>query len=199
MRKRIYISADYSVGTGDRDVVNILHQWSENASYKVDFVDTAEVISGSVSQNPDCRACDLKSEFNRQINVSSAVIFIVGDKTASRIAGSNCDRVDHDYSHSFCTPYKQNTNGVKNCKHVVTKKAPQEGDVGEINKYSYIQHEFEQAKRKNKVIVILYNSLRKEEQWLPSYMKDDRLIAEPFWIRDDSGNKIGNYEFVKKL
>lgn len=92
MSKRVYISADYSEGSGDRDVVNVLQKWSDDNYHKVDFVDMSQVESGSVSEDKDCRPCDLKAEFNRQINASSAVIFVVGDKTASRTAGSSCTR-----------------------------------------------------------------------------------------------------------
>lgn len=92
MSKRVYISADYSESNGDRAVVDELHKWGKDKLHKVDYVDTAEVISGSVSENPDCRPCDLKKEFNSQINVSSAVVIVIGDKTASRTAGSVCKR-----------------------------------------------------------------------------------------------------------
>lgn len=80
MSKRVYISADYSESNGDRAVVDELHKWGKDKLHKVDYVDTAEVVSGSVSENPDCRPCDLKKEFNSQINVSSAVIIVIGDK-----------------------------------------------------------------------------------------------------------------------
>ena len=53
----------------------------------------AKVVSSSISNDPDCRPCDLKQEFNRQINASSAVIFVVGDMTAYRKAGGSCSRV----------------------------------------------------------------------------------------------------------
>lgn len=92
MSKRVYISADYSPNNGDRNVVDLLNTWGTDNRHKVDFVDTAKVVSGSISKDPDCRSCDLKQEFNQQINVSSAVIFVVGDKTASRQAGNNCSR-----------------------------------------------------------------------------------------------------------
>lgn len=60
MSKRVYISADYSELNGDREVVDELHKWGNDALHKVDYVDTAEVVSGSVSADPDCRPCDLK-------------------------------------------------------------------------------------------------------------------------------------------
>ena len=76
MSKRVYISADYSESNGDRAVVDELHKWGKDKLHKVDYVDTAEVVSGSVSENPDCRPCDLKKEFNSQINVSSEFFMV---------------------------------------------------------------------------------------------------------------------------
>lgn len=54
MSKRVYISADYSELNGDRDVVEELHKWGKDSLHKVDYVDTAEVVSGSISKDPDC-------------------------------------------------------------------------------------------------------------------------------------------------
>ena len=74
MNKRIYISADYAENDGDRKVVEELKKWGRDNYHLSDFVDMAEVISGSVSKNnPDCRICDLKEEFNKQIKASSIV------------------------------------------------------------------------------------------------------------------------------
>lgn len=196
MRKRVYISADYDDDSGDRVVVDMLNMWGNDDLHKVDFVDMAKVVSGSVSNESDCRACELKQEFNNQINLSSAVICIIGDKTASRTAGSSCERVNKNQSNSICTPYKQNANGKKMCKYSYTR--PAIDNVGNINNYSYLRHEFEQAKLKNKQIIIFYNSLRKESNWLPFYMKDYELQAEPFWIKNADGKKVGNYAFLKQ-
>lgn len=197
MNKRVYISADYEKNDGDTDVVDTLHDWSNDGRRLVNFVDTASVISGSVSQDSDCRPCDLKAEFNRQINVSSSVIFVVGDKTASRTAGSGCSRASQKgWTSSGCTPYKQNVNGSKSCKYHFTVSAGD--DVGSINTYSYLRHEFEQAKKRNKNIIIVYNSLYKQDSWLPSYMKDYKDAAVPFWKKDIWGNKVGDYEYIKE-
>lgn len=76
MSKRIYISADYAQEAGDRSVVDKLNQWARDNYHTVDFTDMAKVISGSVANNPDCRPCDLKKEFNTQINLSSIVVFV---------------------------------------------------------------------------------------------------------------------------
>lgn len=66
MSQRVYISADYSADDGDRDVINELHSWGKDAKHKVDYVDTAQVASRSISNDKDCRPCDLKKEFMRR-------------------------------------------------------------------------------------------------------------------------------------
>lgn len=198
MSKRVYISADYSLEDGDRSVVNELHKWGNDNLHNVDYCDTAQVVSGSVADDPDCRACDLKAEFNRQINASSAVLFIIGDKTASRTAGSSCKRISEGEG-CLCTPYKQNANGTTICKIKGETVTPGPYDnVGSINSYSYLKHEFEQAKKKGKTIIIVYNSLNKQPKWLPPYMSDYADEAHPFWKYNALGNKVGDYTYIKK-
>ena len=194
MSKRIYISADYSSNDGDREVIDVLHNWGNDSLHKVDYVDTAQVVSGSISMDPDCRSCDLKEEFNRQINASSTVIFIIGDKTASRTAGSFCKRNTEGFLCS-CTPYKQNANGQKTCKRFYI--SPSNEDIGSINTYSYLEHEFRQALQKDKTIIIVYNSLIRQPSWLPSYMSYYEDRAQPFWVRSGWNDRIGNYNFIK--
>lgn len=197
MGKRVYISADYSPDDGDRDVVDELHRWSEDNRYLVDYVDTAQVVSGSVSDDPDCRPCDLKAEFNKQINASSAVIFIIGDKTASRTAGCSFRRLSEG-EYCACTPYKQNASGSTVCKIYGETYTPGPNeDVGKINAYSYLKHEFEQAKKKNKTIIVVYNACRRQPSWLPSYMSDYEDDAHPFWKYNESGNRVGDYSYIK--
>jgi hypothetical protein len=198
MNKRVYISADYSNDSGDRDVVDTLNRWSTDSLHTVNFIDMAKVVSGSIAADPDCRHHDLKGEFNQQINASSVVIIVIGDKTASRTAGSSCSRESYDQAYCSCTPYKQNANGKKACKVPQTSPAGAD-DVGNINTFSYLRHEFEQAKKRNKFIVVVYNSLRKETNWLPSYMKEYESVAVPFWTKDTYGNKVGDYAYIKQV
>ena len=198
MSKRVYISADYSENDGDRDVINELHTWGKDNKHKVNYVDTAQVVSGSVSDDEDCRPCDLKKEFNAQIRASSAAIFIVGDKTASRTAGSSCKRISEGEG-CDCTPYKKNANGSSICKIYGKTSTPgPNDDVGNINSYSYLKHEFMQAKKQNKTIIIVYNSLNKQSKWLPSYMSEYEEDAHPFRKKNDKGKKIGDYQYIKK-
>jgi hypothetical protein len=194
MPKRVYISADYDPNSGDRAVVDVLNKWGQDDFHKVDFVDMAKVVSGSVSNYSNCRICDLKKEFNRQINASSAAIFIVGDKTATRTAGSACKRMD---GQCLCTPYKENIYGRQNCKFDTVELADPNGDIGYINSMSYIEHEFRQAVRSGKNIIIFYNSTRRESNWLPDYMSKHNEIAMPFWVINQNGKRMGNYQLLK--
>ncbi len=196
--KRIYVSADYDIDSGDRCVVDEMKKWVEDNRRNVSFVDMAKVISGTVADNPDCRACDLKEEFNRQINVSSIVVVVVGDKTATRTAGSACQRANLDWLQCFCTPYKQNSGGKKQCKVFETVEVASRGDVGNVNSYSYLRHEYEQAAAKGKKIIVLYNSMRNETSWLPYYLKEREAEAMPFWVKDAYGRKVGDYSKIKE-
>ena len=199
MRKRVYISADYDISNGDQNVVEELTKWGNDNLHSVDFVDMAQVASGSVSDDEDCRICDLKKEFNRQINASSAVIFVVGDRTASRTAGSNCERMSKSQLECYCTPYKQNSYGSKKCRVSSTTTPGPNDDYGNINSLSYLHHEFEQAKKKNKMIIILYNATAKMTSWLPKYMTGYEDKGVPFWKYDNSGRKVGNYAYIKEV
>ena len=138
MSKQVYISADYAPTDGDRDVVDEIHNWCKDPRRNLEFYDMSNPSRGSVSSNPDCRPCDLKKEFNQQINASSAVIFVVGDKTAQRSAGSLCRR-NSDGAGCECTPYKQNTNGKETCKWNSTSTPGPNDDIGNINTYSYLE------------------------------------------------------------
>ena len=199
MSKQVYISADYDQSNGDQNVVDELNKWGSDSLHKVDFIDMSKVSSGSVANSDDCRICDLKAEFNRQINASSAVILVVGDMTASRTAGSGCERVSKEKWQCTCTPYQQNTNGEKECKVSSVSTPGENDDCGNINKYSYLRHEFEQAKKKNKTMIIVYNSTRKETSWLPSYMDGYEENAKPFWKTDTNGKKVGDYAYIKEV
>lgn len=86
----------------------------EDSDLCIFLIDNADGVS--ISDSNDCRICDLKREFNSQINASSTVVFVVGDMTKYRIAGSGCDRNNKKWYECYCTPYKQNINGKKLCK-----------------------------------------------------------------------------------
>ncbi|MEE8885795.1 MAG: hypothetical protein SOI56_04380 [Eubacteriales bacterium] len=198
MSKRVYISADYAED-GDKDVTDILHKWGKDDLHKVDFTDMAECVAGSVADSDDCRPCDLKEEFNKQIQLSSMLIAIVGDKTKTRTAGSECERCYKGQSECTCTPYKQNTNGRKKCKVENTFSADDSDDIGTINGFSYLKHEFLEAEKRNKTIAIFYNSTQHQTNWLPHYMSGYEDYAYPFWKTNDSNDRVADYDTIKSV
>ena len=123
---------------------------------------------------------------------------MIGDKTASRTAGSGCERNRKQWCECTCTPYKQNTNGTKQCKAINTYSVTG-NDVGNVNSYSYLRHEFEEAKSLGKPIIIVYNSFYNKASWLPSYMSDYEENAHPFWKYNALGYKVGDYQYIKAV
>jgi len=49
------------------------------------------------------------------------------------------------------------------------------------------------------MIIIVYNSTRKEANWLPAYMIGYEDSAKPFWKIGVSGKKIGDYSHIKEM
>ena len=85
------------------------------------------------------------------------------------------------------------------CKFSSVFRCGENDDCGNINFYSYLRHEFEQAKKKKKSIIIVYNSTRNESNWLPSYMNGYGNKAKPFWKKDANGSKVGDYSYIKEV
>lgn len=111
-----------------------------------------------------------------------------------RCAGNNCHRNNNVLC--LCTPYKQNNSGSKTCKVITTKGS--KDFIGEINSYSYLEHEFKQSVIRKKKIIIFYNSTRNEINWLPKYMEEYKDFAVPFWIDNGNDAKSGNYQYLKE-
>ena len=53
--------------------------------------------------------------------------------------------------------------------------------------------------KRNKKIIILFNSLRNEMDWLPSYMKGYEQNVHPFWKKNYWGEKVGDYDYIKEV
>jgi hypothetical protein len=73
------------------------------------------------------------------------------------------------------------------------------GDSEELPRNEYLRHEFEQAKKCRKTILVFYDSLHKKAEWLPHYMKNYDMIARPFWLRDAGEEKMGDYAYIEQV
>lgn len=111
MSKRVYISADYSQYNGDRDVVEELQKWGNDSLHKVDFIDMSSVAAGSVASDPDCRICDLKAEFNRQLSYLLSGIRLEAERLVNIVRGlswrhatefNNVNHCLHPWKRTLC-------------------------------------------------------------------------------------------------
>ena len=109
MSKRVFVSADwkepFDSHSWDKEVVDRIRKWKYDSRYGVDLICTDDVHK-SVTENSDCRRCDIKEECGRYIKSSSVVIFVVGDNTASKKAGAcdsiSCSPVYSGQQKSYC-------------------------------------------------------------------------------------------------
>lgn len=191
MSKRVFVSADwkepFDSHSWDKEVVDRIRRWKNDNRYGVDLICTDDVHN-SVTQNIDCRRCDIKEECGRYIKSSNVVIFVVGDKTASKKAGA-CDGIS-------CSPAYSSLS-KRNCKsnHSV--------QVYGWKEMSYLEYEITTAIHEKKNIILVFNSVYKQENWIPTWYKNllkdsvevKELCCVAFW--KDKAHTQDCYQDIK--
>lgn len=176
MSKKVFVSADwkepFDSHSWDKEVVDRIREWKDDSRYGVDLSCTDDVHN-SVTRKKDCRRCDIKEECGRYIKSSSVVIFVVGDNTGSKKAGA-CDGVD-------CAPAYSG----------LPKKACNSHLSNQISNWkgmSYLEYEITTAVLEKKNIVVVFNSVYKQENWIPAWYKSllrnyyvNELHRTAFW------------------
>ncbi|MDE7422175.1 MAG: hypothetical protein K2N51_00515 [Lachnospiraceae bacterium] len=167
-------------------MVDRIRKWKYDSRYGVDLICTDDVHK-SVTENSDCRRCDIKEECGRYIKSSSVVIFVVGDNTASKKAGA-CDSIS-------CSPAYSGQQ-KSNCKYFLNKSFANSFSGG--REMSYLQYEITTAVLAGKSIVLVYNSVYRQESWIPSWYKSllrkynvNELCRVAFW--KDSNHTLDCY------
>lgn len=194
MSKRVFVSADwkkpFDSHSWDKEVVDRIRKWKYDNRYGVELICTDDVHD-SVVKNTDCRRCDIKEECGRYIKSSSIVIFVVGDNTASKKAGA-CDSM-------LCSPAYS---GQKKsfCKYFFNKGFANPFSGG--REMSYLQYEITTAVLKKKSIILVFNSVYKQESWIPAWYKNlvknyyvNELCRVAFW--KDSNHTQDCYQDIK--
>lgn len=194
MRKRVFVSADwrepFNSHSWDKAVVDRIRQWNYDNRYGVDFICTDDVHN-SVTENTNCRRCDIKKECGEYVKSSSVVIFVVGDNTGSKKAGAcdgiSCSPAYSGQQKSYC---KYFFNGSSNNPFL------------EWRGMSYLQYEITTAVLSEKNIVLVYNSAYKQESWIPGWYKSllrnyrvHELCRLAFW--KDSSHTMDCYQNIK--
>ncbi|WP_302625966.1 hypothetical protein [uncultured Eubacterium sp.] len=194
MSKRVFVSADwkepFDSHSWDKEVVDRIRKWKYDSRYGVDLICTDDVHK-SVTENSDCRRCDIKEECGRYIKSSSVVIFVVGDNTASKKAGA-CDSIS-------CSPaYSGQQKSY--CKYFYNKSFANPFSGG--REMSYLQYEITTAVLAGKSIVLVYNSVYRQESWIPGWYKSllrncnvKELCRVAFW--KDNSHTQDCYQDIK--
>ncbi len=158
MRKRVFVSADwkepFDSHSWDKEVVDRIRKWKNDSRYGIDIICTDDVHK-SVIENIDCCRCDIKKECEKYIKSSSVVVFVVGDNTGSKKAGI-CDGIS-------CSPAYSRLQ-KRRCKLFLTKF----NWMG----MSYLEYEITTAILEKKDIVLVFNSVYKQESWIPTWYKN---------------------------
>lgn len=180
MSKRVYVSADwkepFDSHSWDKEVVDRIRRWKDDSRYGVELKCTDDVHN-SVIENTDCRRCDIKEECGRYIKSSNVVIFVVGDNTASKKAGV-CDSLS-------CSPaYSGQQKSF--CKYFLNDDYANPFQGG--REMSYLQYEITTAVLERKSIILVFNSVYKQESWIPAWYKNlvknfdvNELCRIAFW------------------
>lgn len=190
MGKNIFVSADWKDDfvnslSDDKIVVERIRTWSNSANYGVNFRYTDAVHKSVLnSNNPDCRRCDIKLECEHQIEWSSIVIIVIGDKTKTKGSGA-CDG-------QACSPAESWKPKVP-CK-LVHAAPGQETNVVYYAE-SYLEHEIRIALTLKKKIILVFNSVNVMIDWIPQFYLSEivknpnlELCRVPFW-QDLRGGK----------
>lgn len=180
MSKKVFVSADwkepFDSHSWDKEVVDRIRKWANDARYGIELFCTDDVHN-SVIEKPDCRRCEIKEECGRYIKWSSVVVFVVGDNTATKKAGA-CDSIS-------CSPaYSGQQKSV--CKYSRNKSFANILSSG--RGMSYLQYEITSAVLENKHIVLVFNSMYKQESWIPAWYNNllenyevNELCRVAFW------------------
>lgn len=193
--KKVFVSADwkepFDSHSWDKQVVDRIRHWGDDSRYGVELICTDDVHD-SVIENTDCRRCDIKEECGKFIKLSSIVIFVVGDNTADKKAGA-CDS-------SSCSPAYSNLQKLS-CKFRYNENFANSFSGG--RKMSYLQYEITTAVLEKKSIILVFNSAKKQESWIPAWYNKlvnnydvDELCRVAFWI--DSDHSKDCYQDIKE-
>jgi len=196
MAKRVFVSADWKDADDhrscDREVVDVIRKWTEDGRYAVSF-DCTDDVHNSVTEDPDCRRCEIKGECGRRINCSSVVIVVIGDNTATKNSGE-CESLS-------CSP-AYSRQSKKECKYRRNPSPAEnknENGVVDGNKMSYLEFEITKAALAKKSVILVFNSMRIETNWVPTWyntLKVNELCRVPFW--KDAGHTKDCYQDIKE-
>lgn len=149
-RTKTYLAGDW---TGDRDIIDKLHEWNNNDHLALSFVDVHELTQSS----DNTLNCNIKRSLRNRLNITKTFVLIVGEHTKTVTSGA-----------CFLCPYYQ--------RWVTMSPSCSKGYP--IDNRSYIQYECEMAAKDYdagllKNIVVIYNGRKiPDKSKCPDILKD---------------------------
>lgn len=166
-RTKTYIAGDW---TGDKDLIDKLHEWNESSYFKLHFSDVHKYIQARDSS----LYCSIKRSLSDRMNLSKTFIFIVGKQTDNLTKGS-CQ---------YCKHYL-NFQGTHICfknNHSDTR--------------SFIEFEYQKAIKDNLRIIVLYNYSTIYKDKCPDLLKNIGTHIPAYYF-GANGGKIWNYTKIR--
>ena len=179
---RVYRTCTYIAGdwTGDKDLIDKLHEWNESDKLGLSFVDVHDLTQSRDTSNP----CSIKQNLRKRLNITKTFVLIVGSGTNGLLRGA-C---------RYCSKYEN-----------LSYLAPYCINGGQIDNRSFIEYECEMALKDYradliKKIVVIYNGcLNTMPSRCPSVLRNvDGVTYIGSDIIGPDGKRHWNYTTIKK-
>lgn len=178
---RVYRTCTYIAGdwTGDKDLIDKLHEWNESEKLGLSFVDVHDLTQSRDTSYP----CSIKQSLRKRLNVTKTFVLIVGSGTNSLTKGA-CRYCSNYVNLGYIAPYCRNG--------------------GQIDNRSFIEYECEMALKDFKAglikkIVVIYNGcLTTMPSRCPSVLRNFEGVT---YLGSDrigtDGKRYWNYTAIK--
>ena len=151
-RTRTYIAADWS---GDKEIVDKLHEWNDSDWYALDFSDAHDLTQSRDTSLP----CTIKKSLSERLNGSKIFVLIVGSNTKNLTKGA-C-RYCSSYNYGYCSRHYS------------------------VDNRSFIEYECEKAIKDNLKIVVIYNYANIDKSKCPDCIKSYGIHLPAYYYAND--------------
>ena len=166
-RTKTYIAGDW---TGDKDLIDKLHEWNNNENLNLHFSDVHKYIQARDTS----LYCTIKNSLANRLNMSKTFIFIVG-KNTDNLRKGGCQYCDHYFKY-------ENLNVCLKRYHTDMR--------------SYIEYEYQKAIKDGLRIIVLYNYSTIYKEKCPEMLKGIGVHIAAYY-KAKNGNYYWNYKAIR--
>ena len=179
--ERVYRTCTYIAGdwTGDKNLIDKLHEWNNNQKLGLKFVDVHDLTQSRDTSLP----CSIKQNLRKRLSVTKTFVLIVGESTSNLTKGS-CRYCPNYVSQPFNRSYCRSGNA--------------------IDTRSFIEYECEMALRDfnvgliKKIVVIYKGNLVNMPLRCPQVLRNVTGISYIPSHISENGMRSWNYQAIKK-